>query len=200
MRKLFALLLLPGLWLAGCSKPVPKTERAYGLGTNGALFLTYPAEWTNSIKRVVEKGYSFDAPFFAPTNSNDFNFMVVLVFVGESKSPTLATLKSSLATRGRDDLTNAVESAISVKELEGMTGCYFNLTDKRWANIPPPAGEFRYLTRGYVALGPLVLNLNLVSNDRNRDFPAALEVIKTARYSKEQLQAPPVAPRTNRTN
>jgi hypothetical protein len=187
MRKLLFLpLIAAALCLAGSSNPaVPKTEKGYVMGTNGVLYLTYPSSWSHSVKRVVNRGRTVDAPFFAPANSNDFNLMIELPKVGEDHTPNLLMLKSTLATAGRAELTNAVEKEIKVIEMESVTGCYFRLTDKRWVDKTPPAGEFKYLVRGYSAVGPFVLSFGLVSNDCERDEPPALEVIKSARFSKQ---------------
>jgi hypothetical protein len=164
------------------------TERGFGLGTNGDLILKYPASWSNSVKRVISKNMTFDAPFFIPTNSNDFNFMIELVLVGDKHNTNVAVFKSALITAGRTELTNAVETSIDVHEVEGYPACLFRLTDKRWVGKSPPPGEFKYLTRGYAAVGPLVLTFSLVSNDYLRDEPAAIDVIKHARYEKQPVR------------
>ena len=96
------------------------------------------------------------------------------------------TLKALLLAQGTVQLANVVEKTIQLRDFKGAqaTGSYFRLTDKKWALVSPPESEAKYLTQGCASVGPLVLSFRLLSNHPAIQESAALEVIKTARYSE----------------
>jgi hypothetical protein len=104
----------------------------------------------------------------------------------EKNNTNHEVIKSGLLKQAQDDLTNAVETNIVLKDFRGeqTVGSYFRITDKKWAVISPPEGEAKYMTEGYASVGPLILTFHLFSNRPVTQEPAALEVIKTARHSK----------------
>jgi hypothetical protein len=63
-------------------------------------------------------------------------------------------------------------------------GAYFRVTDRRLAEVGPKAGEFKYLTRGFAVIGPLVLSFELVSNDAGKDEPSAIQMLRQARLGQ----------------
>jgi hypothetical protein len=162
--------------------PVEK-HQAYVLGTNGTLYMSLPAGWTNSFNRVSGVGGQHDAIIFAPADTNQFNFMVV-VFAVSDRHVGDAELKNSLLQSGEQELAASVETSVAIHDFKGgdARGAYYRLTDRRLQKTKPAPGDFRYLTRGYAVLGPMVLTFELVSNDADRDEPAAVEALRGARF------------------
>jgi hypothetical protein len=171
-------------------------EKGYVLGTNGGLgtlYLKFPGNWKDRIEHVTEKERTFDAVYFTPTGESDFDFMVEIARVGDKNNANHEAIKSGLLRQAQNELTNAVETNIVLKDFRGdqTVGSYFRITDKKWAVISPPEGEAKYMTEGYASVGPLILTFHLFSNRPVTQEAAALEVIKTARYSKTK---PPGTP------
>src|SRR6266478_6622307 len=68
-------------------------ERSYTVGRVGVLHLVFPKEWTDTIRKVVERDKQFDAVQFAPTEGNDFAMMVEVMYVGETNMDKRDTFK-----------------------------------------------------------------------------------------------------------
>jgi hypothetical protein len=159
-------------------------HKAYVLGTNGTLYLALPQGWKDTVTQVRGTDGLHDAIIFTPADTNQFNFMIV-VFAVTPKHAGVGELKNSLLQNGERELTNFVETSLTLRDLAGgdATGAYFRVTDRRLTATKPAAGDFKYLTRGYAVIEPVVLTFDLVSNDADRDEPAAVKVIKGARFA-----------------
>jgi hypothetical protein len=161
-----------------------ENHKAYVLGTNGTLYVTLPSGWKDSAKRVRGIGGLHDAIIFTPGDTNQFNLMIVIFSVAE-KHAGAGELKNSLLQSGERELTNCVETSLTIRDLEGggAAGAYFRVTDRRLTAVKPAAGDFKFMTRGFAVLEPLVLTFELDSNDADRDEPAALKVLREARFT-----------------
>lgn len=180
-----AALLWAGLARAHAAAAAGEDQKGYRLGTNGMFYLTLPAGWRDKVMHVRENDKTFDAVFLTPADTNQFNLMIEVVGVGGNLTNT-EDLRLVLANGGKTELTNSVETSINLKNFSGgqTAGAYFRITDRRWAKAKPPAGEFKFLTRGYATVGPLVVTFALVSNDAKKDEPAALDLLRHATYSE----------------
>ena len=158
-------------------------HKAYVLGTNGTLYLAVPPGWKDTATRVSGTDGLHDAFIFTPADTNQFNFMIV-VFSHSGKHAGAGELKNSLLQNAERGMTNFVETSLTLQDLTGReaTGAYYRVTDRRLVATKPAPGDFKYLTRGYVVIEPMVLTFDLVSNDADRDEPAAIEVLKGARF------------------
>jgi hypothetical protein len=172
--------------VAGTSQTNASAEshHAYVLGTNGTLYLTLPAGWKDNVKRARDAQGLHDAVILTPADTNKFNFMIVVFTISEKHAGS-DLLKNSLLQSGERDLTNFAETSLTLRDLEGgqAAGAYFRVTDRRLMATKAAAGDFKYMTRGYAVLGPLVLTFDLLSNDAGRDEPAAIEVLRGARFA-----------------
>ncbi len=187
------MVVLLGAVLAGWPGPVraqtnsatTETHKAYVLGTNGTFYLAFPPGWHDTVTRVSGLGGQHDAFIFAPEDTNRFNFMIVVFGVAE-KHAGADELKNSLLQNGERELTNFVETSLTVHDFKGdrVTGAYYRVTDRRLAAAKPAPGDFKYLTRGYAVIEPMVLTFDLVSNDADRDEPAAIKLLKEARFTR----------------
>lgn len=158
---------------------------AYVLGTNGTLYMTVPEGWTNSFKHASGVGGLHDAIIFTPADTNEFNLLLV-VFTVSDRHVGDAELKDSLAKSGERELAASVETSVALHDFKGgdAEGAYYRLTDRRLQGTKPAPGDFRYLTRGYAVMGPLLLTFELVSNDADRDEPVAIEALRGARFGR----------------
>ena len=161
-----------------------ENHKAYVLGTNGTFYLTLPPGWKDNVTRVQGSDGPHDAFIFAPPDTNEFNFMIVVFSVSE-KHAGAGELKNSLLQNSERELTNFVETSLTLRDLAGgeAVGAYYRVTDRRLIATKPAAGDFKYLTRGYVVIEPMVITFDLVSNDADRDEPAAIKVLKEARFA-----------------
>jgi hypothetical protein len=161
-----------------------ESHEAYVLGTNGTLYLTLPAGWKGNATRVRGTDGLHDAFIFTPADTNEFNLMIV-VFAVTRNHAGAAEMKNSLLQNGESILTNCVETSLTLHDLEGgeTSGAYFRVTDRRLTTVKPAAGDFKYMTRGFAVLEPLVLTFDLDSNDADRDEPAVMRMLKEARFT-----------------
>ena len=193
-RYIFILVLAA---ICGCSKPPsppppaspPLTTKSYPIGSPFQLTLSFPATWKDEVPRFVEyqsnSTSTYDGIRFTPTNAERCVFQIVLIPLIGTNMP-LPDLKSSLLKGSQNDLSNAVESALKVRDLGGtnVPGCYYRLTDRTFSNAPPSATNFKYLTQGLANLGPLTLSFRLVDDDVTSETEA-LNVIRSARITRQ---------------
>jgi hypothetical protein len=161
-----------------------ENHEAYVLGTNGTLYLTLPDGWKGTATRVRGTDGQHDAFIFTPADTNEFNLMIV-VFAVTRNHAGAGEMKNSLLQNGESILTNCVETSLTLHDLEGgeASGAYFRVTDRRLTTVKPTAGDFKYMTRGFAVLEPLVLTFDLDSNDADRDEPTVMRMLKEARFT-----------------
>jgi hypothetical protein len=162
-----------------------ENHKAYVLGTNGTLYLALPPGWKDSPRRVQGTDGLHNAFIFTPADTNEFNLMIVVFAVSE-KHASADEMKNSLLQSGERGLTNCVETSLTLRDLAAgeASGAYFRVTDRHVTAAKPAPGEFKYMTRGFVVLEPLVLTFDLYSNDADQDEPAALKVLREARFDR----------------
>jgi len=161
-------------------------ERSYAVGKIGVLKLGFPREWNDTIQTVDEGGRQFAAVQFRPTAGNDFAIMVEVIYVGETNTETLDT-KAALFQAGQGELARSVEKTLDIQDFQGAqaAGSYFVVTDKNFSMLAPPGpDDYRYLMQGYAKLNGVVLTVRLVSNHIANQQPAVVEMIKTARFTR----------------
>jgi len=197
--KIFPFLIVILLSSAGYAQSLPHATRSFPMGQRGNLVFDYPRDWTNDLITLSEKGATnfayFDAVLFCPIGTNNqCALQIELIPVSQLN----ADLKTLLATQGQQELTNAVENEIVVRELTpGQTnGWYFNVTDKRFSHSNPPTGEFKFLSQGYSEIGPLVLNFRFVANQES-SRETALEIVRATKITPPDPNWTNLLKRTN---
>jgi hypothetical protein len=137
----------------------PKAVRKYPIPENGTLELNVPTSWRGDIHKPQE-----NLPptiIFGPTKGNDFQVLITVLWdnVGEPDFNSPEKVRALVEIDGKKILPKAVETKIVLREIRGPnnTGYFFSLTDK--AHKP---GEFRYMTRGGMTVGNLLLNVTIL--------------------------------------
>ncbi len=180
--------LVLGAWVssgrAQTNAVPPANQRVYRLGTNGMLVLTLPPGWVDNLKRVKEKDGTYDAIFITSSDPNEFRFVVEIAGYGDNH-PNAEGMKVLLLRNGNRELTNTLETSLTLRDFQGgqSTGAYYRVTDRRLADATGTSADFKYMTRGFAILGPLVLSFELVSNNAELDEPPAIEVLRQARLT-----------------
>lgn len=161
----------------------PKTERGIAVKNAGSLFLTFPKTWEDRITRIPEGGRFFDSVIFRPREGTEFEMMVNVNNVGDTKAASL-DIKAILEKAGQVELTNSVEKSLKIVDLQGpeIIACYFVVTDK---NRTPLKRQYLYLTQGYAKISGLILSFRLVSNQLSPVQDDMLEMMQHAHFVKK---------------
>jgi len=178
-----ALLAAPAVVHAAAHEtPAPERTRIEIPGC-GALSLRLPFGWHHSIEAPTASLPTI-ASFRAPAGET----LMISVFSNVRAEPgfnTASSTRASVEESGRSLLSTAVESTLSIRELQGTShqGYFFSLTDKALVGKPPQPDDFKFLTSGEIGVGKLHLLFTILSNDRDSTATkAALEVVRTAAY------------------
>jgi hypothetical protein len=156
------------------------------LGVLGSLSISHPANWKADVINIQEvktnEIATFDGIRMVPTNAEACLMQIELI----PTDPTNRAphdIHGMLLEQQSAELSNTVETNLTLQDFAGIqtTGAYFHLTDRRYVSAPPPANEFKYLTRGIGQVGPLMLVFTFLSDDTGVD--EALQVIKSARIT-----------------
>jgi hypothetical protein len=94
-----------------------------------------------------------------------------------------AKLRALVEQDGQRILPKAVESKLVVQQMRGVQniGYFFSLTDKA-----PNPGEFRYMTRGGIGVGNLLLNATILY--RVKDSECVKDVLSMLREANQSAK------------
>lgn len=131
--------------------------RSYDLAQHGVLQLSVPNNWDDQMLRR-ERG--LPAILLTPGHGGSFSVQITPLF--DAIPPDAAALKSKVTKAAEDLQTQVAETTILIQEIKGTngTGYYYSVTDR----IPKP-DEFKYMTKGLLPAGDLVLAFTILSND-----------------------------------
>lgn len=158
----------------------PTGFRAYQLPRHGSLQLSVPRSWNDQMRQRQE-----DSPptvLFTPESGYRFNVQLTVLWPTEVNAvmPGADEIRLTVAKLADDVKSKAVETDIPVQEIHGTTGIgyYFSLSDRA-----PGAGEFKYMTKGMLREGDLVLIFVILSNDgAGSAVKDALDMIKSTKH------------------
>jgi hypothetical protein len=165
--------------------PAGAASRSYDLPGHGALALTVPADWKESISRPPG-----DLPptiGFEPASGAGFQVVVTPIWgpPGMTAERFTAEDARTLAEKqGRKILEESVETDLTLKEIKGpqAVGYVFALTDKSLVDRVPAEGEYRCVTQGVVLVGDLLMTVTVLSQEHGTEVVrAALQMLRTAR-------------------
>jgi hypothetical protein len=140
-----------------------------------------PTSWRGDIHKPQE-----NLPptiIFGPTKGNDFQVLITVLWdnVGEPDFNSPEKVRALVEIDGKKILPKAVETKIVLREIRGPnnTGYFFSLTDKA-----PNPGEYRYMTRGAIGVGNLLLNTTILHRFKESEsVKEALSMLREARQS-----------------
>jgi len=159
----------------------PRAIRKYPISDHGVLELNVPNSWKGDIHKPQK-----DVPptiIFSPKKGNDFQVLITVLWdkIGEQGFNSQDKIRTYVQEDGQKILPKAVETKLLVQQMRGVnnTGYFFSLTDKA-----PNPGEFRYMTRGGMAVGNLLLNVTILYRVKDSEFVKdALSVLREAKQS-----------------
>jgi hypothetical protein len=120
---------------------------------------------------------------FKPAVGKDFEVLITVLWdtIGEQDFNNPAKVRTLVENDGQKILPKSVENRLVVQQIRGINniGYFFSLTDKA-----PNPGEFRYITRGGIAVGNLLLNVTILYRVKDsQSVKDALSMLREARQS-----------------
>jgi len=159
----------------------PKVIKKYQIPDHGVLELNVPTSWKGELHKPQEN--MPPTIIFKPALGNNFEILITVLWdtAGEKDFNSPARVRTLVENDGQKILPKSVENRLVVQQIRGINniGYFFSLTDKA-----PNPGEFRYITRGGIAVGNLLLNVTILY--RVKDSPSvrdALSMLREARQS-----------------
>jgi uncharacterized DUF497 family protein len=163
-----------------------KGNRKYPIPEHGKLELNVPTPWKGKVHKPQEN--MPPTIIFNPAKGNDFQVMITVMWAktGDQDINNQQKVRTFVEKDGQKLLPNTAEGQIILQEIKGVShsGYYVSVTDK--ASNP---GEYRYMTRGAIAVGNLLLNFTILH--RVRDTQAvrdALSILREATQRPKELQ------------
>lgn len=159
----------------------PKAVRKYPIPEHGILELNVPTSWKGDYKPQDMS----PTIIFGPAKGSDFKALITVLWnrTGEQDFNSPSKLKALVEQDGQRILPKAVEPKLIIQQMRGVhnIGYFFSLTDK----APNPL-EFRYLTRGRMGVGNLLLNATLLY--RVKDSESIKEALSMLREAKQSVK------------
>ena len=172
-------LLIPSL----VSAAGQKTIRKYPIPEHGTLELNVPTPWKGQAHKPREN--MPPTIIFNPAQGNDFQVMITVLWgkTGEQDFNRHDKVRTFVERDGQKLLPNSAEPNIVLQEIKGVNnaGYYFSITDKA-----PNPGEYRYMTRGAIGVGDLLLNFTILH--RVRDAQSVRDGLSVLREAKQSTK------------
>lgn len=159
----------------------PKAIKKYPIPDQGTLELNIPTSWKGEVHKP--QGGMPPTILFKPASGDDFQVLVAVMWSkkGESGFNSQEKIRALIEKDGQKLLTKTVETKIVLQEIKGVnnTGYCFFLTDKA-----PNPGEYRYMTRGVIGVGNLLLNATILHRVKESEsVKEALSMLREAKQS-----------------
>ena len=173
---LLVILLSTGIGSAAEQKAI----RKYPIPEHGTLELKVPTPWKGKVHKPQEN--MPPTIIFDPAKGNDFQVMITVMWgkTGDQDFNSQQKVRTLVEKHGQQFLPNAAEAKIVLQEMKGINniGYYFSITDKA-----PNPGEYRYMTRGSIGVGNLLLNFTILH--RVKDSQAVRDALSLLREAKQ---------------
>lgn len=161
----------------------PKAIKKYPIPDHGVLELNVPTSWKSDMHKPQK-----DMPptiIFKPAKGDDLQVLIIVLWdkTGEKDFNSPEKIRTFVEKDGQKLLPKTVETKIILQEIKGIntTGYYFSVTDKA-----PNPGELRYMTRGGIGAGNLLLNVTILH--RVKDSESVKEVLSMLREAKQSVK------------
>lgn len=158
-----------------------KAVKKYPIPDHGVLELNVPTSWKGEVHKPQEN--MPPTIIFKPASGDDFQVLVTALW-SKKEEPDFNSQDKVRTLVEKDSqklLPNTVEAKIVLQEIKGVnnTGYYFSVTDKA-----PNPGEYRYMTRGAIGVGNLLLNTTILHRIKESgSVKDALSMLREARQS-----------------
>jgi hypothetical protein len=159
--------LVLGLVLASLAAGAAAREVRVPLGSHGAVVLSVPDDWRQSIEQANP-----DVPptvTFTPAAGRGFEILITPIWPGIPNAPTISqgALREQVRRAADAAQPQAVERELAVVDFSGASGygAYFSATDR----APEPDG-YKHLTQGMLAAADLRVTFTILVNGN----PAAI--------------------------
>jgi len=173
---LLALFLVPNIISAASQKKI----RKYPIPEHKTLELNVPTSWKDKVHKPQANMPA--TIIFDPAKGNDFQVLITVMWskIGDRDFNSQEKARTFIEKDSQKLLPNAAEPKILLQELKGVnnTGYYFSITDKA-----PDPGEYRYMTRGAIGVGDLLLNFTILH--RVKDSQAVRDALSVLREAKQ---------------
>ena len=160
-----------------------KAVEKYPIPEHGTLELNVPTSWRGDIHKPQEN--LLPTIIFGPTKGNDFQVLITVLWdnVGKPDFNSPEKVRALVEIDAKKILPKAVETKIVLREIRGPnnTGYFFSLTDKA-----PNPGEYRYMTRGAIGVGNLLLNTTILH--RIKESESVKEALFMLREAKQSVK------------
>ena len=160
-----------------------KAVKKYPIPEHGTLELNVPTSWRGDIHKPQEN--LLPTIIFGPTKGNDFQVLITVLWdnVGKPDFNSPEKVRALVEIDAKKILPKAVETKIVLREIRGPnnTGYFFSLTDKA-----PNPGEYRYMTRGAIGVGNLLLNTTILH--RIKESESVKEALFMLREAKQSVK------------
>jgi hypothetical protein len=171
--------LITSIALAGGLKVVKK----YPIPEHGTLELNVPTSWKSEVHQPQEN--MPPTIIFKPASGDDFQVLVTALW-SKKEEPDFNSQDKVRTLVEKDSqklLPNTVEAKIVLQEIKGVnnTGYYFSVTDKA-----PNPGEYRYMTRGAIGVGNLLLNTTILH--RIKETGSVKDALSMLREAKQSVK------------
>jgi len=181
VKLIFVMTLLATVLIASMgSAAEQKAIRKYPIPDHGTLELNVPTPWKGKVHKPQENMPS--TIIFDPAKGNDFQVMITVIWgkTGDQDINNQQKVRIFVEKDGQKLLPNTAEDKIVLQEIKGVShsGYYFSVTDKA-----PNPGEYRYMTRGAIGVGNLLLNFTILH--RVKDSQAVRDALSILREAKQ---------------
>jgi hypothetical protein len=181
VRLIFVVTLLATLLIASIGPAAEqKAIRKYPIPDHGTLELNVPTPWKSKVHKPQEN--MPPTIIFDPAKGNDFQVMITVMSgkTGDRDINNPQKVRTFVEKDGQKLLPNTAEGKIVLQEIKGVghSGYYFSITDKA-----PNPGEYRYMTRGAIGAGNLLLNFTILH--RVKDSQAVRDALSILREAKQ---------------
>jgi len=158
-----------------------KAIRKFPIPEHGTLELNVPTSWKVEVHKPQEK--MPPTLIFKPASGDDFQVLVTVLWSnkGEPDFNSQSKVRTFVEKDGQNLLPKTVETKIILQEIKGVNniGYYFSITDKA-----PNPGEYRYMNRGAIGVGNLLLNATILNRVKESEsVKDALSMLREARQS-----------------
>jgi hypothetical protein len=161
----------------------PKTIKKYPVSEHGVLELNVPTTW--QVKVNTDQENMPPIIIFRPAKGDDFQVSITVLWskTGEKNFNSPEKIRMLVERDGHNILPKAVETKLVVQQMRGVhnIGYFFSLTDKA-----PNPGEFRYMIRGGMAVGNLLLSTTILY--RTEDSESVKDALSMLREAKQSIK------------